>query len=134
MQPLEWSEDYSVGIPELDVQHRQLMELASELIRVVNLGESVKPDPVIVEKMAEYAERHLRREELVLRVRGYPDYLEHKAEHDEYRRKIVALRAQSDRRDLGVRIANFLNEWWRLHILISDQEYARYFKRQPPGQ
>jgi hemerythrin len=134
MQLLEWSEDYSVGIPELDIQHRQLMELASELIRVVNLGESVKPDPAIIEKMAEYAERHLQREELVLRVRGYPDYLEHKAEHDAYRRKIVALRAQPDRRDLGVRIANFLNEWWKSHILISDQEYARYFRRQPPGQ
>ena len=134
MQPFEWSEDYSVGIPELDIQHRQLIELGGELIRVTNLGESGKPDPGIIEKMAECAERHSQREELVLRVRGYPDYLEHKAEHEEYRKRIAALRAQPDRRDMGVRVANFLNEWLKLHILISDQEYARYFRRQPPGQ
>jgi hemerythrin len=134
MQPFEWNEAYSVGIPELDIQHRQLMELAGELIRAANLGESGKMSPAVIEKMAEYAERHLQREELVLRVRGYPDYLNHKAEHDAYRRKIVVLRSQPDRRDLGVRIANFLNEWWKSHILISDQEYAQYFRRQPPGQ
>jgi hemerythrin len=75
----------------------------------------------------------LQPEELALRVRGYPDYADHEAEHDAYRLKVAALRTKSDRRDFVVRIASFLNEWWRSHVLISDQQYARYFWRHPPG-
>jgi hemerythrin-like metal-binding protein len=133
MQPFEWSEAFSVDIPELDVQHRQLIELLSELTRCVRSGESAKFASAALQQVIEYAERHLQREELVLRVRGYPDYLEHKAEHDAYRQKVAALKIRSARRDLGIRIANFLTEWWKSHILTSDQQYARYFRCRPTG-
>jgi len=133
MQPFEWSETYSVGIPELDIQHRQLMELIGDVTRCANSGDSVSLAPIALKRVADYAERHLLREELVLRVRGYPDYVDHKAEHDAFRLKVATLRTQSDRRDFAVRIASFLNEWWRSHVLISDQEYARYFSRHPSG-
>lgn len=133
MQPFEWSEECSVGIPELDAQHRQLIELLGELARCARSGDSVKFAPIALQKVMQYAERHLQREELVLRVRGFPGYLEHKAEHDAYRKKAASLELQSERRDLGIRIANFLTEWWRSHILTSDQQYARYFRCRPPA-
>ena len=133
MQPFEWSEESSVGIPELDAQHRQLIELLGELGRCARSGDSVKFAPIALQKVLQYAERHLQREELVLRIRGFPGYLEHKAEHDAYRKKAAFLELQSDRRDLGIRIANFLTEWWRSHILTSDQQYARYFRCRPPA-
>jgi hemerythrin-like metal-binding protein len=74
------------------------------------------------------AEQHLEQEELLLRVRKYPYYAEHKAEHDAYRKKAAALQAQAGRRDFSVRLANFVAEWWRFHILVSDQRYARFFR------
>lgn len=133
MQPFEWTEDCSVGLPELDVQHRQLIESLGELLRCARAGDSAKLAQVALTNVVQYGERHLRREELVLRVRGFPDYLDHKAEHDVYRRKVASLQLQADRRDLSIRIAKFLTEWWRAHILTSDQKYARYFRCQPKG-
>ena len=130
VQPFEWSEESSVGIPELDAQHRHLIELLSELVKCVQLGESGKLGPTALKKAIRYAERHLQREELVLRVRGYPRYEEHKAEHDAYRKKVASLQVLSGRRDLGIRMANFLTEWWRFHILTSDQQYARFFRHR----
>jgi hemerythrin len=79
-------------------------------------------------KVTKYGERHLQREELMLRLRGYPGYAEHRAEHDAYRNKVASFQLQYDRRDLGIRIANFLTEWWRSHILISDQQYGHFFQ------
>jgi len=131
MQPLEWSAECSVDIPELDAQHRHLLELLSELVKCATSAESGGLAPTALKKLSTYAERHLQREELLLRVRGYPGYVEHKAEHDAYRKKLVALQAQSDRRDIGTRISNFLTEWWRFHILTSDQQYARFFRSRP---
>ena len=133
MPPFEWSDDYSVGIPEMDTQHRKLMELLAE----VSGGTMEPPGRTLgewLEEAQQYGQWHMRREELVLRVRGYPELEAHKAEHNVYRGKLAALQAMSDRRDFSIRLTNFLNEWWRYHILISDQQYARYFRKKggPP--
>jgi hemerythrin len=66
----------------------------------------------------------------MLRVRNYPGYLAHAAEHNFYREKVASLQARLGRRDIALRTANFLSEWWRFHILTSDQEYARHFRRR----
>ena len=131
MLPFEWREEYSVHISQLDAQHRRLIGLLGELRRSVHSGTSEKLAPAALREVLNYAEWHLRREELVLRVRGYPKYAEHKAEHDAYREKLVSLQIQAGRKDLGIRISNFLTEWWRYHILTSDQDYARFFRTQP---
>jgi hemerythrin len=131
MQPFEWSEEFSVGIPELDAQHRHLIELLGELVRHTRSGKSGTFAPATLQKLNRYVEQHLQREELVLRIRGYPGYREHQAEHDAYRKKIASLQVHADRRDLDIRIANFLTEWWRFHILTSDQQYARFFRCRP---
>jgi hemerythrin len=128
MFAFEWSKECSVGIPEIDAQHRHLIELLGELSRCVRAGDSSSLAPTALMKVHKYAEQHLQREELILRRRGYPGYQEHKAEHDAYRTKVVSLQLQYNRRDLGIRIANFLTEWWKCHILTSDQQYASFFR------
>ena len=84
--------------------------------------------PATLAGLVRYAEQHLQREELLLRVRGYPGYAEHKAEHDAYRQKVASFQLYSERRDLGILIANFLTDWWKSHILGSDRPYARFFQ------
>ena len=131
MKSFEWREEYSVKHPPLDAQHRKLLELISEL---VTSGQSGNNHSEVVratlKKLDRYADWHLRCEELVLRVRGYPGYAEHKAEHDAYRKKVSELKGQQERKDIGLRVQNYLAEWWRYHILTSDREYARFFNPQ----
>ena len=123
-----------MGIPQLDAQHRKLIELVNAVRTCAQCGDPEGRVPAALEELHKYAQSHLEREELLLRVRAYPDYEEHKAEHDVYREKLAALLAKADRRDIMVRISNFLDEWWKYHILKSDQQYARYFRRQASGQ
>jgi hemerythrin len=130
MQAFEWSEKCSVGIPELDAQHRHLIELLGELEKCMHSGEDNGLAEAALKELYRYADWHLQREELVLRIRGYPGYAEHKAEHDVYREKLASLQTYSERGDFGVRITNFVSEWWRFHVQGSDQEYARYFRGQ----
>jgi hemerythrin-like metal-binding protein len=130
MQQIKWCEEYSVGIPEMDAQHRRMIELLGGLVKFTDSGGVVDPLTVLAE-VNRYAEQHLQQEELLLRVRGYPGYTEHKAEHDAYRKKVAALQARAAKRDFGIAITAFLVEWWRSHILTSDQQYARFFDSQP---
>ena len=127
MTQTEWNERFSVAIPRLDQQHRQIFELLGQL-RELNPGESDRLASGTLEKLLAYSEYHLRREELILRVRGFPGYALHLAEHDEYRAKIAHLRETAVRTNRGIRIVNFLEGWWRNHILTSDRKYAEYFQ------
>ncbi|HTX37590.1 MAG TPA: bacteriohemerythrin [Bryobacteraceae bacterium] len=130
MQKFEWSARYSVGIPEIDAEHRRLVELLGEFAQFTSSGDDSLASTML-RKLQTYAERHLQREELLLRVRGYPEYAAHKAEHDAYRKKVASLQLDSARHDIGIRIANFLIHWWKFHILTADQEYARFFRALP---
>ena len=130
IQGFEWTEKCSVGIPELDAQHRRLIELIAELVGCMQSGDNNEQAAAALKELNRYADTHLQREELVLRVRGYPRYLEHKAEHDSYRARLDALLVHSERADFLVRLTNFVSEWWRFHVLGTDQEYARYFRAQ----
>jgi hemerythrin-like metal-binding protein len=130
MQPFEWDEKFSVHIPQMDAQHRQIIELLDAFRKCAQSSESRQLAPAAMEPLNQYAQRHLRREELVLRVRGYPEYAAHAAEHAVYLKKVALLQAQLERRDISIRITNFLTGWWKYHILHSDQEYARFFRGQ----
>jgi len=132
MQQLEWNNEASVGIPEMDAQHRRLIILLNQLVKVAQSG-GIGDGASALAEIMQYAERHLQQEELVLRVRGYPGYADHKAEHDAYRKKVASLQALAGRRDFAVRLTNLVTEWWRFHILVTDQQYARYFRRQAEG-
>jgi len=124
---LEWREEYSVNVPKLDQDHRLIFELIKELREAAHRQDADTLVPQVLKKLNQYALQHLQREELLLRIRAFPGYAEHKAEHDTYLAKVASLQANLGRRDIAVRIVNFLTEWWRDHILSSDQRYSRYF-------
>jgi len=127
LDQLEWKDEYSVHVPKLDDDHRQILQLIKELRESFYREGNDKLVSEALKKINEYALLHLQREELLLRIRGYPGYAEHKAEHDTYLSKVAALEANLERRDIAIRIVNFLSQWWREHILTSDQQYSRYF-------
>ena len=129
MLEIKWCEEYSVGIPELDTQHRQMIELLAGLVKFTSSGGVVDPFTALVE-VNRYAEHHLQQEEMILSVRGYPEYARHKSEHDAYRNKVAALQARAHRRSFGREITSFLVDWWKSHIVTSDQQYARFFRSQ----
>jgi hemerythrin len=125
---LEWSDKYRVSIPQFDAQHHRIFDLLGELAKSAQGDEGGTLVVASLEELHEYAEQHLAREELLLRIRSYPRYREHKAEHDAYREKIASFEGQLGRTDLNIRMANFLTEWWHYHILTSDRHYAQFFQ------
>ena len=63
---LAWSDRLSLGIPEIDADHRRLIELANQLSEAL-LGQSSKSDVErILGAMLNEAEAHFRREERLL--------------------------------------------------------------------
>jgi len=127
----EWQPRYSVGNYELDNQHKKILSLCRQSIDGIddNSREGIVSFHLILNDLAEYADRHFKTEEALLAASGYPLSAQHIEEHLEYRCKLTELLfdATSGRVDKDS-LQRYLAEWWYQHILTSDMQYAKFIR------
>ena len=129
MSYLQWSDDFSVKVKEIDEQHKRLVSMINTLHEalVSNKGQEVQRK--IVSDMVSYAVVHFGTDEKYMQLYQYPAHLNHKTEHDRFTEKAVELRTRVNGRGfvLTLEILNFLKDWLQNHILVADKKYAKHF-------
>ena len=130
MAYVDWTPKLSVGIDDIDAQHRHFIGLINKAKEAVDAGAPRAAVGEIVADLVGYARIHFETEEKYFGRFGYPHADEHKKEHIKLLAKVVAF---SDRFDSGEDIArellSFLKEWLAGHLQTHDMEYARYFRK-----
>ncbi|MBI4967984.1 MAG: hemerythrin family protein [Rhodospirillales bacterium] len=128
---VDWTPDLSVGVPNLDADHKKLVELLNRVFVAAYAGVEEEVLAGVLAELAAYTKDHFTREEAHLAQRFYPDLPAHKAEHD----RLVAELAQISRRAIDERqegmsadVSEFLRRWLVDHILDRDRAYAEYLK------
>lgn len=126
MDAIEWDERYSVGVEELDVQHRQLFRMINTLFEAPNVEVESQTISDLLSDMKEYTSCHFEAEEEYMAECGYPDIAAHILEHDYFRRKVEDLCSDTmaHRKGVSADILQFLYEWLSAHILSCDKKYA----------
>jgi hemerythrin len=121
---------YSIGVPEMDGQHRNLVNLMNRFYDENARGNAASAKAVL-ESLVNATKAHFAREEALLERCGYPDLVPHKADHaallgtvgksvSEYAADPTAKNADG--------LAKFLRNWLVNHILGTDKRYARHVK------
>jgi hemerythrin len=90
MKCIEWDLSYSIGVQEIDGQHKTLMNLLNEAIHNSS-GNKEKERAFFdkrIDKIIEFIETHYKTEEQYLSKANYEEYNEHILEH-EYILKIM---------------------------------------------
>jgi len=128
-ESVAWSETLSVGVDELDAQHKVLVGLVNEMHNAIEQGEGDDAVESILNRLTEYTRIHFAVEESLMRLLGYPDFEAHREEHRALIVQINALRRKADTGEtaISVELMQFLKDWLTTHIMVSDQAYARYF-------
>jgi len=131
MEPVQWTEKFSVGVRELDQQHQQLIKLLNRLISTQGTI-SVHSETIseILMEMTRYAQTHFKTEERLMETYGYPGLEEQKIQHRDFRKKTVSFCTATT---LGMDqipedLLMFLSEWLVHHILEDDMAYRSFFK------
>lgn len=123
MQPFIWSEKISVGVPAMDAQHKQLIDLLNAFARHTDPG--VAFDTIM--RMFNYAAVHFQEEETLLESVGYPELEIQKREHQTFLSKVTEFSAQNlSDPDLYVKIATYLTSWLLHHIMEEDLKYKPF--------
>jgi hemerythrin-like metal-binding protein len=79
---IEWKEQYSLGVPEVDHEHRELIDLINELYASATGSDS---DTTVEDFLGELYARvgaHFALEEKIMRDHQYDEYRDHKNDHE----------------------------------------------------
>jgi hemerythrin len=125
MDKLTWSEKFSVGVPEIDAQHMEIIRIINKLIDANNVEVSSEVISETLTSMTNYAIMHFKTEEDFMLRNNFPGFTAHKKEHTEYRKKTLSfcLDTMVHKNSVPVDILTFLKDWWMHHILESDMKY-----------
>ena len=121
------------GVPLIDTQHEHYIDLVEELFGLCE-QEAVEQSAVSegLERVFVYAVEHFDAEESLMVSFNYPDYENHKAQHDEFKGQIDRLMAvnedasRSD--DLVIQLTKWLIEWFYSQTLVHDKKLAEFIK------
>lgn len=129
---VEWSGELSVGIEEIDAQHRVLVGLLNRIHEAIQQRHGTEVTRQIVDQLGEYTRIHFAVEESLMRILHYPEYEQHKDEHDKLIEQLNVLRCKLEegKASVSYELAHFLKVWLTKHIMESDKHYSPYFLEQ----
>lgn len=140
MALLQWSEKMSVGIPELDADHKELIRVINQLAADANDADRLGAVRQSLFALLRYAEYHFAREEKVMTACRFHGIDEHKHEHRDFLSRIRDLNRRFDRDPEGsAQVVNeallrFLQDWLNHHILIEDMAYRTDAEASPEAR
>ena len=132
---IEWNEFLSVGIPEIDDEHRVFVSRVNDVNRaIVELEDKVTVER-IMDLMLIEATRHFQNEVQLLKARNYPHTDDHAKKHDQLRVQFNHLIDEFRKDNLsfvwamkGLRIKQLLVD----HLLREDMQFKDYFAQPRP--
>lgn len=130
MEGINWTDELSVGVAEMDQQHQKLLSMVNRLIREQKVLSTPETIAQLITEMTDYAEEHFRAEEFLLSEYGYEDIDMQVAQHEAF---IADTQNFIDASDVGANILSkalldYLEKWLVQHILEEDMKYKDFFK------
>lgn len=127
MSRIEWKDEYSVGNAAVDHEHRELIRLINELQRALESG--FEREQVVTALGEVYAQiaAHFALEEKSMRDSAYPDYEEHKADHEALLDQLRDFMDRVEDGDTTVEqwLPDELGQWFSEHFRTHDAKLHR---------
>lgn len=123
---MDWKDEYSLGIQEIDDQHKSILLGFSALEDAIKLGEGWSSIHFSIVELKAVARMHFSFEEALMRLFGFSQSSDHGSEHEYFFARMEEIESRSLRNSLGTEILEFLHSWLAMHILGVDRDYAMH--------
>ena len=125
---IEWQDEYSVGVKELDEQHQNILSIINTLL--VDQGDDYDDNKLseAISSMIHYAYVHFATEEQYLAQANFPYIKQHVLEHVDFIMKTLELsfKAREGAKDGRQELLKYLKGWFSSHVLGIDRLYIPY--------
>lgn len=128
---MEWKDRYSIGIKEIDDQHKALFRAVNRVVNIVEEGDLSRNQRACVEALVylkNYTFTHFQTEEAYQQSINYPKFEAHKQIHDVFRALILEYEKKFAKGPLSseavMGFVQILTDWLIHHIMYQDQLIA----------
>ncbi len=131
-----WKDNFSVNIRSIDEQHMELFRLGTNLYNLVSVKDGVdRYDEImsVVSELANYTVEHFTFEEGMMKTNDYPNFNEHKVQHDAFIDKIKSIKSEEvdmRQRKVAMDLIVFVANWIEKHILVTDMQYKEFLNEK----
>ncbi len=133
---IEWNDGMSVGVEDLDNDHRVLIDLINQLAGAESRQDRINLEAVL-DELVDYTVFHFEKEEEYMERAGYPALTSHKRTHAALTGQVLTIRrrvVEGGQPGLGDEVLDFLSRWLREHILQADALYRPYLACNSTGE
>lgn len=124
-RPIVWTDSLSVGVAEIDADHRLLIDLLHQMEAAAAGPEARAVAGSVLAALIDYTDYHFAREERLQQAIGFAEAAEHKRQHQTLRRQVADhWRHFQDGRFDAAALCAFMGQWLRHHILEHDMRFA----------
>ncbi|NNM52015.1 MAG: bacteriohemerythrin [Pseudomonadales bacterium] len=125
-----WDKRLDIGDMEINRQHRRLVDMANDIFRLHQQGQSGKAVERIISALASYTVTHFAYEERMFVQQNYPNKDQHVEEHRRLVERVMAFKQRIDRgEDVGGELLEFIKSWLNQHIQGSDKAYVPWLPK-----
>lgn len=127
MALIEWKSEFSLGIPRVDAEHQELIDLINRFHKNVHLGEHDGTMIDFLDGLYTSAARHFAHEELMMQARRYTAYEEHRADHRRLLDEVTAIKSEYQDGTLNDTevMTKRLYDWFCIHFKTHDAPLHR---------
>lgn len=119
---MEWKSHYSVGVDEVDHEHRELIDLINEMHEKLIAGAEVPDVTAFLGEIFRSISAHFALEETVMREHGYDHLAQHKDAHEELLEEIrdIMEAYEADPEGASRELSQRLDKWFTEHFKTHD--------------
>ena len=129
MAYINWSPELSMGMKDIDEQHKNFVGLINKAYEANKAGAPRGAQKEVIAGLIEYGRYHFDTEEKYFEKFSYPHTDEHKAEHAKLLAKVLVFSDKFEKgEDVAPELLAFLKDWLADHLMKHDKKYSKYFK------
>lgn len=130
MALVEWSDEFSVNIGDIDAQHQQLLGIVNRLHDAMRIGEGKTALEKTFAELVAYTKMHFAFEEELMARHGYELAAEHKKLHEKLTAQVIDMqrRYEDGGAVMSVEVLHFLKHWISGHIRENDRQYSSHLR------
>ncbi len=129
---ISWRETYNIGVDEVDQQHQELVVKLNEFLDACIQQKGKEKIMETLAFLRDYTVEHFRSEEEIMLKYNYPEYAEHKKDHDEFVASVLELEASIQTQGATVvttlKLNRTLTDWLLSHISKSDMKIGQFLR------
>lgn len=134
---MTWKDELSVGVPQIDAQHKKLIEAVNDLFDACGQGKGRQKIAETMQFMEDYTKEHFAAEEKLQLKCGYTGYASHHDLHQGFVQDVGRYKAQLEKEGPTIKLVaefnTFVSTWLIKHISIEDRKIGVFLRASEAG-